>query len=100
MSMELKRRPTTEEVEQICTAAEEAARRHLLSKVSLKRVSDLDVVVEAVGDKPLLLSVDVALELQGGNQDLQDLVGEATSAAFSAAETKARELDLCTDTSA
>jgi hypothetical protein len=97
MSIELKRRPTTEEVEQICTAAEEAARKHLLSRISLKRVSDLDVMVEAVGDKPLLLSVDVAVELMSEDRNLQDLVGEATSLAFSAAEAKARELDLCTD---
>jgi DNA-binding protein YbaB len=61
-------------------------------------MSDLDVMVEAVGDKPLSLSVDVAIELLSGDQDLQDLVGEATRAAFSAAEAKARELDLCTDT--
>ena len=100
MSIELKRTPSADEVEQICAAAEEAARRHLLSKVSLKQVSDLDVMVEAVGDKPLLLSVDVALELQSGDQNLQDLVGEATTAAFSAAEAKAKELDLCTDTHA
>jgi hypothetical protein len=98
MSIELKRTPTADEVEQICTAAEEAARKHLLSKVPLKRVSDLDVMVEAVGDKPLSLSVDVAIELLGRDQDPQDLVGEATSAAFSAAEAKARELNLCTDT--
>lgn len=100
MSIELKRTPTADEVEQICTAAEEAARKHLLSKVPLKRVSDLDVMVEAVGDKPLLLSVDVAIELLSGDQNLQDLVDEATSAAFSAAEAKTRELNLCMDTPA
>jgi hypothetical protein len=100
MSIELKRTLTTEEVEQICTAAEEAARKHLLSRISLKRVSDLDVTVEGVGDKPLLLSVDIALELQSEDQNLQGLVGEATAAAFSAAEAKARELDLCADTRA
>jgi len=98
MSVELRRTPTADEVEQICTAAEEAARKYLLSKVPLKQMSDLDVMVEAVGDKPLSLSVDVAIELLSGDQGLQDLVGEATKAAFSAAEAKARELDLCTDT--
>jgi hypothetical protein len=98
MSIELKRKPTSLEVEQICTAAEEAARRLLLSRVSLKQVSDLDVTIEALGDKPLLLSVDVAIELLSGNQDVEDLVDKATDAAFSAAEAKARELDLCADT--
>jgi DNA-binding protein YbaB len=100
MSIELRRRPTEDEVEQICTAAEEAARRELLAKVSIKQVSDLDVTVEAIGDKPLLLSVYVALELSSGNEDLQDLVDQATNAAFAAADMKAKELDLCEDTRA
>lgn len=98
MGIELKREPTADEVEQICAAAEEAARRHLLSKVSLKRVGDLDVMVEAVGDKPLNVNIEVAIELTSGTQDLDALVREATEIAFSAAEAKVRELDLCVDT--
>jgi hypothetical protein len=94
MGIELKRRPTTEEVEEICSAAEEAARKHLLSKVSLKRVSDLDVTVEAIGDKPLVVNVDVSIELSMGKENLQSLVDEATQLAFSAAEAKARDLNL------
>lgn len=98
--MEFKRKPTTEEIEQICEAAQEAARKHLLSKVSLKQISDLDVTVEAEGDKPLLVSVDVAVELESGSQDLDPIVDEATDAAFSAAEAKAKELHLCKDSHA
>ena len=97
MGIELKREPTTEEVEQICTAAEEAARKHLLSRVPLKHLSDLDVTIEAVGDKPLVVNVDVAIELASGDQDSQALVDEATDLAFSAAEAKVRELKLCVD---
>jgi hypothetical protein len=95
MGIEFKRIPTTDEVEQICSAAEEAAKKYLLSKVPLKHVSDLDVTVDAVGDKPLVVSVDVAIELASGGQDSQSLVDGATELAFSAAEAKARELDLC-----
>lgn len=98
MSITFVRKPTTEEIEQICEAAQEAARKHLLSEVSVKQVSDLDVTVEAVGDKPLVVSVDVAIELTSGNQNLDRLVDEATDIAFSAAEAKARELNLCEDT--
>jgi hypothetical protein len=98
MAIELRRKPTSEEVEQICVAAEEAARKHLLSKVSLKRVSDFDVTVEALGDKPLILNVGVSIELTSGKDDLEPLVDEATDLAFSAAEAKARELNLCVDT--
>lgn len=97
MGIELKRKPTVEEVEGICVAAEESARRHVLSKVPWKTVSDLDVVVEAEGDKPLTITVQVSVELSGDTGDLQALVTEATRLAFSAAEAKARELDLCFD---
>ena len=94
MGFELTRKPTTEEIEQICSAAEEAARKHLLSKVSIKQVSDLDVTVEAEGDKPLALYVDVSIELAAGNLDPAQIVEEATEQAFAAAEQKAKELNL------
>ena len=100
MTIELIRAPTDEEIEQMCLAAEDAARRHLMSKIPLKRISDLDVMVEAIGDKPLMLSVDVAIELTSGNEDVDPLVDDATDLAFSAAEAKARELRLCLDTPA
>jgi len=96
--MELVRAPTENEIELMALAAQEAARNHLMSKVSLKQVSDIDVTVEAIGDKPLVLSVDVAIELTSGNDDMGPLVDEATDLAFSAAEAKARELNLCLDT--
>jgi hypothetical protein len=98
--MELKRAPTEDEIEQMCLAAQEAARNHLMSKVSLKRIDDLDVTVEAIGDKPLMLYIDVAIELTSGDEDLGPLVDGATDSAFSAAEAKARELNLCLDTPA
>lgn len=100
MALELKRAPTEDEVEQMCLAAQDAARERILSKVSLKRVSDIDVTVEAIGDKPLTLSVDVAIELESGDENMDPLVDEATDVAFLAAERKARELDLCLDTHA
>jgi len=97
MAIELKRALTEEEIEQICIAAQEAARGHITSKISLKRIDDIDVTVEAVGDKPLTLSVDVAVELESGDEDIDPLVDQATDIAFLAAENKARELNLCRD---
>ena len=100
MAIELIRELSNDEIEQICVAAEEAAKRELLTKIQLKRVSDLDVTVEAIGEKPLILSIDVSIELLIGNEDLQPLVDKATDAAFSAADAKARELNLCVDSRA
>ena len=94
MEFELKRKPTADEIEEICVAAEEAARRVLFSKIHVKRVSDLDVTVEAIGDKPLTLAIEVGVDLLIGDEDLQPLVDEATDAAFLAAEAKVGELGL------
>jgi hypothetical protein len=66
----------------------------------LKRINDIDVTIEAIGDKPLTLLVDVGIELDSGNEDMEPLVDEATGIAFLAAEKKARELNLCRDTPA
>jgi len=97
MDIELRRKPTEDETEEICVAAEEAARQVLFSKIPVKRVSDLDVTVEAIGDKPLVIAVEIGVELLIGNENLQPLVDKATEAAFSAAEAKVRELRLCED---
>jgi len=98
--VELTRTPTEEEIEQMCLAAQEAARIHLMSEISLKRVDDIDITIEAIGDKPLTLLVDVAIELDTGNENLGPLVDAAIDNAFLAAEEKARELNLCQDTPA
>lgn len=98
MSIELKRAPTEVEVEEICQTAETAARQFLLAKLSLKDISDLEVTVEALGDKPLTLNIGVALELASGQSDLDPIVDEAIDVAFIAAEAKARELQLCETT--
>jgi len=98
MSLELRRSPTENEIEQICVAAEEAAKKRLLSTVPLKRISDFELTVEANGDKPLVLNIDIGIDVTIGDEDLQLLVLEATNAAFKAAEAKVRELELCANT--
>jgi hypothetical protein len=95
LSIELRREPTDAEVEAICEAAEEAARKFLAGKLDLREISDLDVLVEAIGSKPLTLNIGVALEMQIENSQLDRIVDAATEVAFAAAEARARELDLC-----
>lgn len=80
-----------------CAKPLKKLRRHLLSRISVKQISDLDVTIEALGDKPLVVSIEVAIELESGDLDLGPLVDEATNIAFSAADAKARELNLCED---
>ena len=99
MSIQLRRAPTDEEIEAICDAAEEAARRSILAKVPLKRLEDLSVIVEAEGDKPFSLSVEVAVETDLEDSVLEKSINDATDAAFAAAELKVQELDLCESSS-
>ena len=54
---------TTEQIETLCSTAENAARKYVLSKVSSKMVDRLDISVEAAGSKPVNVTVEVDLEL-------------------------------------
>jgi len=95
VDIQLRRVPTDEEVELVCTAAEEAARKFILSKISLKKLDDLDLSVEGVGDKPLSVTVQIAIESELEDPELGTIIDNATDAAFAAAEAKVRELNLC-----
>lgn len=85
---------TPEQVEELCSRAEEAAREYVLSKVPPKRVETLNISVETDGEKPLTLTVDVELVLSPLMQeyDVQKLVDEAVKEAFRSAEKYLREL--------
>jgi len=95
VDFELRRVPTDEEIELICSAAEEAARKVILSRISLKKLEDLDLSIEALGDKPLSLTVEVAVEADVEDPELGTIIDKATDEAFAAAEAKVKELNLC-----
>lgn len=79
---------TTEQIETLCSTAENAARKYVLSKVSSKMVDRLDISVEAVGSKPVNVTVeiDLALSPQAKGIDAQTLVKEAINEAHIASE--------------
>jgi len=85
---------TPEQVEELCSKAEEAAREYILSKVPPKRVETLNISVETEGGKPLTLTVDVEIVLSPLMQeyDVQRLADEAVKEAFKSAEKYLREL--------
>lgn len=85
---------TTEQVEQLCTIAETAARKHVLSKVPSKRIERLDISVETEGTKPLRLTVDVEVLLSPTMKgfEVKELSEEAVRQAFASAEKYLREL--------
>ncbi len=85
---------TTEQIELLCSTAENATRKYVLSKVSSKMVDKLDISVEAVGSKPVNVTVEVDLVLapQAQGVDAEALVKEATSEAHKASENYLRKI--------
>ena len=84
---------TTEQIEMLCTA-ENAARKHILSKVPSKMVEKLNISVEADGTKPVNVTVEIDLELSPKmkNFNADKLANEAVKEAHRASENYLRKL--------
>ena len=85
---------TTEQIETLCSTAENAARKYVLSKASSKMVDRLDISVEAVGSKPVDVTVEINLTLtsEAKGVDAQALVKEAIDVAHEASENYLRKI--------
>jgi len=85
---------TSEQVEELCQIAEEAARGYILSKVPSRRVSVLNITVDTEGTKPITVNVDVEVTLSPLMKDynVKKLTREATKIAFASIEKYLREL--------
>jgi post-segregation antitoxin (ccd killing protein) len=85
---------TTEQIETLCSTAEDAARKHVLSKVPSKMVETLNISVEADGTKPVNLTVeiDLALSPKMKDFDVDALAKEAVKEALKASENYLRKL--------
>jgi ribosome-associated translation inhibitor RaiA len=79
---------TEEQIEEICAAAEDAAKKLVLSKVNQKQIDRLDIVVEAEGTRPINFAVEVNLVLtsQSKATEQKELVKQAVKEAFEAIE--------------
>jgi hypothetical protein len=85
---------TSEQIEMLCAVAEKAARNHVLSRVPPRKVSVLNITVDAEGLKPVTVNVEVEVVLSPlmKGYDAEKLTDEATKEAFKAVETYLREL--------
>ena len=85
---------TTEQIETLCSTAENAARKYVLSKVSSKMIDRLDISVEATGSKPVEVTVEIDLTLTptAKNIDTKTLVKEGTNEAHKAIENYLRKI--------
>ncbi len=81
-------------MQRLSEVADEAARKHVLSEVNQRKITRLDVTVEAVGSKPITVSVEVDLELSPtmNEQKAASLADGATQSAFHAMEQYLSEL--------
>jgi len=85
---------TTDQIETLCQTAENAARKYILSKVHSKMIDKLDICVEAVGSKPVNVTVEIdfALAPVAKDIDAQVLVKEAINEAHKASENYLRKI--------
>ena len=85
---------TPEQVEKLCEMGEKAAREYVLSKVPLRKISDLDVTLEISGLKPITVNIDLRITLSPlmKGYDVQKLADEAKEKAFLAVEEYLRKL--------
>jgi Protein of unknown function (DUF3194) len=85
---------TDEQFEEVTQGAEDAARKHIFSKISQKLVDRLNISVEAEGTKPVNFTVEVDLALlpKAESVDEKALAAEAVEKAFQAIETYLRKL--------
>jgi hypothetical protein len=85
---------TIEQIEQLCTIAEEAARRLVHSRIAKKDIELLNVCAEVEGTRPVNLAVDVDIELSQSVKsfEVKILADEAVTEAFRAAENYLRRI--------
>lgn len=84
----------SDQLEQLCEIADEAARDYIKSKIPWRKVSDLNIIVEAGGEGSLTLNVDVEIRLSPSlrDVDVEGLTKRAVDAAFSSAEEFLRKI--------
>jgi len=73
-----------EQLEKLCEIGEKAAREFILSKVSSRKISALNISIVTEGTKPLTVNVDVEISLSPLMKDfnVDKLAKEATEKAF------------------
>ena len=54
---------TPKQLEKLCEIGEKAAREHVYSKVSPRKVSELNINIDTEGAKPVTISIDVEITL-------------------------------------
>lgn len=85
---------TSKQIEELSEIAEDAARKHVLAKVSSRKISALNITVNTEGTKPITVNVDVEVALSPiiKDYDVKKLASEAKEKAFESVEKYLRNL--------
>lgn len=85
---------TDDQMQALSEIAEKAAGDYIQSRVPLRQISKLDITVEAIGSRPVTISVDVDLALSPlmKRTNAAQLADEAVQKAFEAIDQFLREL--------
>jgi hypothetical protein len=85
------------QIEEVCRVAEEAARQYILSKVSSRRVANLNIIIDVSVAGPVTVNVDLDVTLSplAVEVDVAQMTEEASQKAMEAAERKLREFATC-----
>ena len=85
---------TAEQVEKLCEIGEKAARDYITSKISVRRISALDITIDVEGARPVTVNVEIEIVLSPlmKNYDVNRLVDEAKQRAFNAIEDYLRDI--------
>ena len=85
---------TAEQVEKLCEIGEKAARDYITSKISVRRISALDITIDVEGARPITVNVEIEIVLSPlmKNYDVNRLVDEAKQRAFNAIEDYLRDI--------
>ena len=76
---------TEEQLEELCQIGERAAKAYIHSRVHEKRISRLDITIEAEGSKPVTVNVEIEVGLSSPIKDV-DIYQVAKGAAEKALE--------------
>jgi len=85
---------TAEQVEKLCEIGEKAARDYITSKISVRRISALDITIDVEGARPVTVNVEIEIVLSPlmKGYDVNRLVDEAKQRAFNAIEDYLRDI--------
>jgi len=85
---------TPEQLTKLCEIGEKTARQHILSKVSPRKISALDISIDTEGTKPVTVNIDVEINLSPlmKNFNAEKLAKEATEKAFASIKEYLSEL--------